>query len=97
MKVSINVDCTPIEARLLLGLPDVQPIQAAMLKQMEDKMSGAMNFLDPEALARQWAPIGMQSLEQFQKLLFSAARMAAGGGVADEFTARTKGETPDKP
>lgn len=85
MKVTINVECTPLEARTLLGLPDVQPIQNAMMKQMEEKMANAMTILDPEALARQWAPIGMQSLEQFQKLLWSAARMAG------------KSDTPEKP
>lgn len=77
MKVSIDVECTPVEARTLLGLPDVEPLQKAMMKQMEEKMSNAMNLLDPDSLARQWAPIGLQSLEQFQKLLFGAARMAA--------------------
>ena len=77
MKVKIDVECTPLEARLLLGLPDVQPLQQVMMKQMEEKMGSAMNFLDPESLARQWAPLGLQSLEQFQKLLFGAARMAA--------------------
>lgn len=76
-----------MEARTLLGLPDVQPIQTAMMKQMEEKMANAMAMLDPEALARQWAPIGMQSLEQFQKLLWSAARMSTGG----------KADPPEKP
>ena len=28
MKVTIEVDCTPLEARQFMGLPDVQPIQA---------------------------------------------------------------------
>jgi Family of unknown function (DUF6489) len=96
MKLTINVDCTPLEARLLLGLPDVQPIQTTMMKQMEEKMAGAMNILDPEALARQWAPIGMQSLEQFQKLLFGAARMAA--SASEDFAQRAKPAVPpDKP
>jgi hypothetical protein len=85
MKVTINVECTPLEARTLLGLPDVQPIQSAMMKQMEEKMANAMTILDPETLVRQWAPIGMQSLEQFQKLLWSAARMSG------------KSDTPEKP
>ena len=86
MKVTINVECTPLEARTLLGLPDVQPIQTAMMKQMEEKMANAMTMLDPEVLIRQWAPIGMQSLEQFQKLLWGAARSMS-----------TKPDTPEKP
>jgi hypothetical protein len=56
-----------------------------MMKQMEEKMANAMTILDPETLVRQWAPIGMQSLEQFQKLLWSAARMSG------------KSDTPEKP
>lgn len=88
MKITINVDCTPLEARILLGLPDVQPIQNTMMKQMEEKMASAMNILDPETLARQWMPIGMQSLEQFQKLLFGAARMAA--SATEDYTQRSK-------
>ena len=31
MKITVNVDCTPEEARSFLGLPDVQPLQAAVM------------------------------------------------------------------
>jgi len=76
MKLKIDIECTPIEARKLLGLPDIEPMQKAMMKQMEEKMASAMTIMDPETLARQWGPIGLQSLEQFQKLLWGAARAA---------------------
>jgi hypothetical protein len=83
MKLKIDIECTPIEARKLLGLPDVEPIQKVMMKQMEEKMTGAMGLMDMESLARQWGPIGLQSLEQFQKLMWGAARMAATGGKTE--------------
>src|SRR5262245_24852222 len=35
MKVKIEIDCTPIEARDFLGLPDVKPMQEAMMDQMQ--------------------------------------------------------------
>lgn len=73
MKVTIEVDCTPQEARTLLGFPDVEPMQRAMMKEIEGRMSQAMSMSDMDALVKQWAPIGMQSLEQFQKLLWGAA------------------------
>lgn len=77
MKVTIEVDCTPQEARTLLGLPDVEPLQKAMMKEFEGRMSQAMSMSDMDALIKQWAPIGMQSLEQFQKLLWGAATKIA--------------------
>lgn len=78
MKVTIEVDCTPQEARTLLGLPDVEPLQKAMMKEFEGRMSQAMSMSDMDALIKQWAPIGMQQLEQFQKLLWGAATKIAG-------------------
>lgn len=77
MKLKIDVECSPQEARAFLGLPDVEPIQKAMMKQMEEKMASALGLLEPETLARQWAPIGIQSLEQFQKMFLRAAGMAS--------------------
>jgi hypothetical protein len=74
MKVNITLDCTPQEARKFLGLPDVEPLQKAMLKQMQERTENAMNMMDPETLLKQWAPIGLQSLEHFQRFMFDAAR-----------------------
>jgi len=35
MKITVDIDCTPEEARTFLGLPDVQPLQQAMMKELE--------------------------------------------------------------
>ena len=35
MKVNIEIDCTPVEARQFFGLPNVEPIQAAVMQQLE--------------------------------------------------------------
>lgn len=71
MKVTIDIDCTPDEARTFLGLPDVQPMQAAMMKQLEERMASALSATDPEQLVKTWFPIGMQNLEQLQKLFWA--------------------------
>ena len=36
MKITINVDCTPAEAREFFGLPDLRPLQAAWLAEVEN-------------------------------------------------------------
>ena len=68
MKVTINVDCTPEEARAFLGLPDVKPMQKAMMAEMEERMRSGMNAMDPESLMRLWIPGGdMKAFEDLQK------------------------------
>jgi len=48
MKVHIEIDCTPEEARTFLGLPDVQPVQAAVMKELEQRLMSGMQAMDPE-------------------------------------------------
>ena len=78
MKVSIDIDCTPEEARTFLGLPDVQPMQAVLMKQVEERMAAALAASDPEQLMKTWLPMGVHNLEQLQKLFW--AQMASGFG-----------------
>ncbi|MGC4024380.1 MAG: DUF6489 family protein [Mesorhizobium sp.] len=54
MKVTINIDCTPEEARQFMGLPDVQPLQQAMMKQMEERMIAEIDRFSPENLLKTW-------------------------------------------
>lgn len=42
MKITINVDCSPEEARSFLGLPDVKPMQTAMMEEVENRMRANM-------------------------------------------------------
>ena len=38
VKITIDVDCTPAEAREFLGLPDLRPLQAAWLAEVEKRL-----------------------------------------------------------
>jgi hypothetical protein len=71
VKVTINIDCTPDEARTFFGLPDVKPMQQAMLQEMEARMKKSLSAMDPESLFRMWFPASLQGLEQWQKFLWS--------------------------
>lgn len=82
MKVTIEVDCTPEEARRFMGLPDVSAVQDRMVAEMEEKMREAMNNMDPESLLQQWMPGAMQGFEQMQKAFWN--QMGMGGGTADK-------------
>jgi hypothetical protein len=79
MKMNIQIDMTPEEARKFLGLPDVSKAQERMMAEVEKRMKAAVDVNDPEAMLRAWMPLGGQGFEQFQRFLFDSARRAAGG------------------
>jgi len=58
MKVKIDIDCTPEEARAFFGLPDLGPLQKEMMAQMQERMKAAMGTMDPEAMMKAWMPGG---------------------------------------
>ncbi len=71
MKIRIDVDCTPEEARTFLGLPDVAPMQEAIVEEIRKRMMSGLEAMDPETLMKTWMPLGLQGLEQAQKMFWS--------------------------
>ena len=82
MKIHVDVDCTPEEARSFLGLPDVAPMQAALMSELEKRMMANLQAMEPEQLFKTWLPAGLQGWEQLQKAFWT--RMAAGAGEKKE-------------
>ncbi len=78
MKITVDIDCTPEEARTFLGLPDVQPMQEALMKQMQETMAKNLAGMDAETMMKTWLPAGIQGFEQLQKMFWS--QFQAGGG-----------------
>ncbi|WP_398477061.1 DUF6489 family protein [Tardiphaga sp.] len=78
MKVTVTVDCTPLEAREFLGLPDVQPMQAAMMDQMQKKMMENMDKYSPESIMQSWFSFDPKIGERFQDMFVNMAGMGAG-------------------
>lgn len=81
MKIKFDIDCTPEEARTFLGLPDVKPMQEAMMQEVEDRMRANLHAMDPETLFRTWLPAGIQNWEQMQRAFWS--QFAGGGADTD--------------
>lgn len=80
MKITIDVDCTPDEARTFLGLPDVKPMQDAMMAEIQSRMMANLQAMDPETLFKTWLPAQVQGLEQMQKFFWS--QFAKGASAA---------------
>ena len=83
MKVTVNVDCTPDEARKFLGLPDVTPFQNEMMKIMREKTLEGLKMMEPEAAMRAWGPLMNQGMAQgmdfFKSMMTGAATSAMSG------------------
>ena len=71
MKIKLDIDCTPEEARAFFGLPDVRPMQETLIAQLQGRIGETMAAMDPEALIKTWMPSGMQGFEQMQKAFWS--------------------------
>lgn len=84
MKIKVDVDCTPEEARTFLGLPDVKPMQDAVLQEIQNRMMANLQAMDAETLFKTWLPAQMQGLEQMQKFFWSQFGKKPGGGPERE-------------
>lgn len=80
MKIKVDIDCTPAEARAFLGLPDVAPMQAALMDEIKQRMSQALAATDPETMLKTWLPASMQGLGEMQKLFWNQVAQAADWG-----------------
>ena len=78
MKITVEIDCSPVEARTFLGLPDVSPLNARMVEEMQARMTANMSMLGPDELMKSWMSFGAGAQEQFTKLMTQAAGLGAG-------------------
>lgn len=87
MKVTVNVECSPEEARSFLGLPDVEPLNDYIVQQMKLRMEQNIQSMQPEEMLKTWSSLGVTAQDQFFKLMQSAAQASLntfGGGKSDK-------------
>lgn len=69
MKVNIDIDMSPEEARKMMGFPDLEPLQSAMVEKMQAQMEeyfASMN--DPEVLFSKLMPMGIQAMNFYRDM-----------------------------
>lgn len=79
MKFTVNVECSPEEARRFIGLPDVTPINEKLVEEMGKRMEKNLALMSPDTMMSSWMSIGTQAQDAFLKLMTSAAAGAAKG------------------
>jgi hypothetical protein len=68
MKVTVDVDCTPEEARRFLGLPDLSPVHEAYVGKLKQL---AADGVTPDMVAemmKAWAPMGETGLSMWTQM-----------------------------
>jgi hypothetical protein len=81
MKVTVEIDCTPAEARAFFGLPDVTQLNEHLVQEMTKRMDANVAMLQPEELMKNWMSFGGQAQESFMRLMAAAAaRTPSGSG-----------------
>lgn len=83
MKVHIEMDMTPEEARAFMGLPDVVPMQKRLMEDMQARMRAAFDTGDPDAMVKAWMPFfgtpgGAEAFQKFQRMMWDSAAVALG-------------------
>ena len=69
MKVTIDIDCTPEEARRFMGLPDLTPVHEAFVARMKGAVADGAT---PEMFAdmmKSWGPMSEAGLSMWRHML----------------------------
>ncbi len=69
MKITVDIDCSPQEARQFMGLPDFEPMQKRALEEIERRMLDSLERYSPEALLKAWMTPGSLNTDWFQEML----------------------------
>lgn len=74
MKVHFDVDCTPEEARRLMGLPDLTLVHDQYVASLQDLMKKGVTPDMLEPMLKSWAPMGSDALTFWKKLFESGGK-----------------------
>jgi hypothetical protein len=69
MNVTVNVDCTPEEARRFLGLPDLTPVHQAYVERLQRAMAEGITPDMITDTARQWGPMNEAGMALWRQMI----------------------------
>ncbi len=83
MKFTVNIDCTPEEARRFFGLPDVSKVNDLIMEGLEQRAKENLDSLtDPQKFYDRMMSAGMGNMEAMQKIF--ASGLAGGMAGSDK-------------
>jgi Family of unknown function (DUF6489) len=79
MKVKITIDCTPVEARNFLGLPDVSPLHDIYLDRMKGLVEKGVTPAMVGDMVKSWSTMGDTGIAIAQQLFGQLGSTLTGG------------------
>lgn len=73
MKVNIDIECTPQEARAFMGLPDISVLNEQLVEEMSKRMKDNVAAMEPEAFMRSMMSFGGEWQRQFTDMMQKAS------------------------
>lgn len=77
MKINLDIECTPEEARQFMGLPDIKPMQDRMMQALEAQMEDNLKNLDPENFVKTWMPLATHGWADMQRQFWDTMMQTA--------------------
>ena len=78
MKINVEIDCSPDEARRFMGLPDVEKANKVYIDAVAKAMNGVSNVDQLQEYAKNLAPMGQFGLKLFQNFMDSGNAFTEG-------------------
>ena len=74
MKIHVEVDCTPEEARRAMGLPDFTPLHERYVATLGEMLEKGASPELLERMMRSWAPMGDAGMQMWRQMFDMAGR-----------------------
>jgi hypothetical protein len=94
MKINVEIECTPEEARSFMGLPDVSQANSVYVDTVAKAMKGVSSPDQLQEYAQALAPMGQMGMKLFQTFVEGGMRNATGGSGARS-SSKSKGDSSD--
>jgi hypothetical protein len=68
MKITVDVDCTPEEARRFMGLPDLSPVHEAYIERMTKAVNEGLTPDAVSEMMKSWGPMSEAGMSMWRSM-----------------------------
>lgn len=69
MNITMNIECSPEEARRLMGLPDLTPLHDLYIDKFRETISEGVTPETIDRMMRLWMPMGEAGMTAWRQMI----------------------------